>query len=133
MGELTLDQLFFHAAGGRLGAVPNTDTQLLSMWLRNAHPGGGITCGPGRLAALEILRNKAMSNDYDAHRHRSRAQRSGCGHLPRPRRSAGARARTQGRDIGGVAVTEELIPGFRFSVVFGCRCPAMWRPRSRLT
>jgi len=56
-GELTLDQLFFQrpAAGWAQYRTP----------IRNyyhcgsaAHPGGGITCGPGRLAALEILRNE---------------------------------------------------------------------------
>lgn len=54
-GELTLDQLFF------LRPAPgwaNYRTPVKGYWQcgSGTHPGGGITAGPGRLAALEILR-----------------------------------------------------------------------------
>jgi phytoene dehydrogenase-like protein len=56
-GELTLDQLFFlrPAAGWA-----NYRTPIRGYWQcgSGTHPGGGITGGPGRLAALEILRSK---------------------------------------------------------------------------
>jgi phytoene dehydrogenase-like protein len=56
-GELTLDQLFFQrpAAGWAQYRTPIRNYYQCGS---GAHPGGGITCGPGRLAALEILRNK---------------------------------------------------------------------------
>lgn len=54
-GELTLDQLFFMrpAAGW---AQYRTPIRNYFQCGSGTHPGGGITCGPGRLAALEILR-----------------------------------------------------------------------------
>ena len=56
-GELTLDQLFFlrPAAGWA-----DYRTPIRGFWQcgSGTHPGGGITSGPGRLAALEILRSK---------------------------------------------------------------------------
>jgi len=54
-GELTLDQLFFMrpAAGWAQFRTPIRNYYQCGS---GAHPGGGITCGPGRLAALEILR-----------------------------------------------------------------------------
>ena len=56
-GELTLDQLFVQrpAAGW---AQFKTPIRSYYQCGSGAHPGGGITCGPGRLAALEILRNE---------------------------------------------------------------------------
>ena len=56
-GELTLDQLFF------LRPVPgwaDYRTPIRSYYQcgSGTHPGGGITSGPGRLAALEILRDR---------------------------------------------------------------------------
>ncbi len=54
-GELTLDQLFFlRPAAGWAGYR----TPIRGYWQcgSGTHPGGGITSGPGRLAALEILR-----------------------------------------------------------------------------
>ncbi|MFN8455321.1 MAG: NAD(P)/FAD-dependent oxidoreductase [Anaerolineae bacterium] len=55
-GELTLDQLFF------LRPAPgwaNYRTPVRGYWQcgSGTHPGGGITGGPGRLAALEILKD----------------------------------------------------------------------------
>jgi phytoene dehydrogenase-like protein len=57
-GELTLDQLFFaRPAPG----VADYRTPIRSYYQcgSGTHPGGGITGGPGRLGALEILRDKA--------------------------------------------------------------------------
>jgi len=56
-GELTLDQLFFQrpAAGW---AQFRTPIRHYYQCGSGAHPGGGITSGPGRLAAFEILRNE---------------------------------------------------------------------------
>jgi len=54
-GELTLDQLFcFRPAAG----WADYRTPIRGYWQcgSGTHPGGGITAGPGRLAALEILR-----------------------------------------------------------------------------
>ncbi len=54
-GELTLDQLFFaRPAPG----WADFRTPIRGYWQcgSGTHPGGGITAGPGRLAALEILR-----------------------------------------------------------------------------
>jgi phytoene dehydrogenase-like protein len=55
-GELTLDQLFFFRP------VPGwadyrTPVKNYYQCGSGTHPGGGITAGPGRLAALEILRD----------------------------------------------------------------------------
>ena len=55
-GELTLDQLFFFRP------VPGwadyrTPIRNYYQCGSGTHPGGGITAGPGRLAALEILRD----------------------------------------------------------------------------
>ena len=55
-GELTLDQLFF------MRPVPGwadyrTPIRGYYQCGSGTHPGGGITGGPGRLAALEVLRN----------------------------------------------------------------------------
>jgi phytoene dehydrogenase-like protein len=56
-GELTLDQLFFMrpAVGWAQFRTPIRNYYQCGS---GAHPGGGITGGPGRLAALEILRNE---------------------------------------------------------------------------
>jgi phytoene dehydrogenase-like protein len=56
-GELTLEQLFF------LRPVPGwaqfrTPIRNLYMCGSAAHPGGGIMGAPGRLAALEILKDR---------------------------------------------------------------------------
>ena len=55
-GELTLDQLFFFrpAAGWADFRTPIRNYYQCGS---GTHPGGGITAGPGRLAALEILRD----------------------------------------------------------------------------
>jgi phytoene dehydrogenase-like protein len=54
-GELTLDQLFFfRPAPG--WADYKTPIRGYFQCGSGTHPGGGITAGPGRLAALEILR-----------------------------------------------------------------------------
>jgi phytoene dehydrogenase-like protein len=55
-GELTLDQLFFFrpAAGYADFRTPIRNYYQCGS---GTHPGGGITSGPGRLAALEILRD----------------------------------------------------------------------------
>jgi phytoene dehydrogenase-like protein len=55
-GELTLDQLFF------LRPVPGwanyrTPIRNYYQWGSGTHPGGGITGGPGRLGALEMLKD----------------------------------------------------------------------------
>jgi phytoene dehydrogenase-like protein len=55
-GELTLDQLFFfRPAPG--WAQYRTPIENYYQCGSGTHPGGGITAGPGRLAALEILRD----------------------------------------------------------------------------
>jgi phytoene dehydrogenase-like protein len=55
-GELTLDQLFFfRPAPG--WADYRTPIRNYYQCGSGTHPGGGITAGPGRLAALEILRD----------------------------------------------------------------------------
>jgi phytoene dehydrogenase-like protein len=55
-GELTLDQLFFFrpAAGWANYRTPIRNYYQCGS---GAHPGGGITAGPGRLGAMEILRD----------------------------------------------------------------------------
>jgi phytoene dehydrogenase-like protein len=55
-GELTLDQLFLlrPAAGW---AAYRTPLRSYYQCGSGTHPGGGITGGPGRLAALEILKD----------------------------------------------------------------------------
>ena len=55
-GELTLDQLFF------MRPTPgwaNYRTPIRNYYQcgSGTHPGGGITAGPGRLAALEIIKD----------------------------------------------------------------------------
>jgi phytoene dehydrogenase-like protein len=56
-GELTLDQLFFlRPAPGY--ADFRTPIRNYYQCGSGTHPGGGITSGPGRLAALEILRDR---------------------------------------------------------------------------
>jgi phytoene dehydrogenase-like protein len=55
-GELTLDQLFFlRPAPG--WADYRTPIRSYYQCGSSTHPGGGITAGPGRLAALEILKD----------------------------------------------------------------------------
>ena len=55
-GELTLDQLFFFRPAP---GWANYRTPIRNYYQcgSGTHPGGGITAGPGRLAALEILRD----------------------------------------------------------------------------
>jgi phytoene dehydrogenase-like protein len=55
-GELTLDQLFFFRPAPGY-ADYRTPIRNYYQCGSGAHPGGGITSGPGRLAALEILRD----------------------------------------------------------------------------
>ena len=47
---------FLSAARGRLGALPHADSRLY-LCGSATHPGGGIMGAPGRLAALEILKD----------------------------------------------------------------------------
>ncbi|MCH7645181.1 MAG: NAD(P)/FAD-dependent oxidoreductase [Myxococcales bacterium] len=56
LGELTLDQLFFFRPAPGWAAY-KTPIRNYYQCGSGAHPGGGITAGPGRLAALEILRD----------------------------------------------------------------------------
>ncbi len=55
-GELTLDQLFFMRPTPGW-ADYRTPIRGYYQCGSGTHPGGGITCGPGRLGALEVLRN----------------------------------------------------------------------------
>jgi phytoene dehydrogenase-like protein len=55
-GELTLDQLFF-LRPAPVWAKYRTPIQNYYQCGSGVHPGGGITGGPGRLAALEIMRD----------------------------------------------------------------------------
>ena len=60
-GELSLEQLFF------LRPVPGWaqyKTPIKNLWMCGSatHPGGGIMGAPGRLAALEILKNSKGTN-----------------------------------------------------------------------
>jgi phytoene dehydrogenase-like protein len=60
-GELTLDQLFFlRPAPG--WADYRTPLRGYYQCGSGTHPGGGITGGPGRLAALEILKDGKLGN-----------------------------------------------------------------------
>ena len=56
-GELTLDQLFFFRPAAGFADF-RTPIRGYYQCGSGTHPGGGITSGPGRLAALEILRDK---------------------------------------------------------------------------
>jgi len=53
-GELTLDQLFFFRPAAEWSAYA-TPVRGYYQCGSGTHPGGGITCGPGRMAAKEIL------------------------------------------------------------------------------
>ena len=53
-GELTLDQLFFFRPAAQWSAY-RTPVRGYFQCGSGTHPGGGITAGPGRLAAKEIL------------------------------------------------------------------------------
>ena len=55
-GELTLDQLFFFRP---IAGYADFRTPIRNYYQCSSgtHPGGGITSGPGRLAALEVLRD----------------------------------------------------------------------------
>jgi phytoene dehydrogenase-like protein len=57
-GELTLDQLFFARPAPGV-ADYRTPIRHYYQCGSGTHPGGGITGGPGRLGALEILRDRA--------------------------------------------------------------------------
>ena len=57
-GELTLDQLFFMRPTPGW-ADYRTPIRGYYQCGSGTHPGGGITCGPGRLGALEVLRNES--------------------------------------------------------------------------
>jgi phytoene dehydrogenase-like protein len=54
-GELSLSQLFFNRP---VPGQARFRTPLRGLWLggSSAHPGGGIMGAPGRIAALQILR-----------------------------------------------------------------------------
>ena len=55
-GELSLEQLFFLRPCARVGAVQNSNQELV--YVRIGDPsGGGIMGANGRLAALEILKD----------------------------------------------------------------------------
>jgi phytoene dehydrogenase-like protein len=56
-GELSLEQLFFNRP---VPGYARFRTPLRDLWLcgSSAHPGGGIMGAPGRIAALEVLRDK---------------------------------------------------------------------------
>jgi phytoene dehydrogenase-like protein len=61
-GELSLDQLFF------LRPVPGYArfrTPLRNYYLcgSGAHPGGGVMGAPGRLAAIEIMKDKGWNGN----------------------------------------------------------------------
>ncbi len=56
-GELTLDQLFFFRPAPGYADF-RTPIRNYYQCGSGTHPGGGITSGPGRLAALEILRDR---------------------------------------------------------------------------
>jgi phytoene dehydrogenase-like protein len=59
-GELSLEQLFFNRP---LPGLARFRTPVPGLWLcgSSSHPGGGIMGAPGRLAALEALRDLAAS------------------------------------------------------------------------
>jgi phytoene dehydrogenase-like protein len=56
-GELSLEQLFFNRP---VPGHARFRTPLRDLWLAgsSAHPGGGIMGAPGRIAALEVLRDR---------------------------------------------------------------------------
>ncbi len=56
-GELTLDQLFFLRPAPGFADF-RTPIRNYYQCGSGTHPGGGITSGPGRLAALEVLRDR---------------------------------------------------------------------------
>jgi phytoene dehydrogenase-like protein len=55
-GELSLEQLFFNRP---VGGWARFRTPVRNLWLcgSSAHPGGGIMGAPGRIAALQVLRD----------------------------------------------------------------------------
>ena len=55
-GELSLEQLFFNRPVPGLVALPHAGRQDLWMCGSATHPGGGIMGAPGRIAALEYLK-----------------------------------------------------------------------------
>jgi phytoene dehydrogenase-like protein len=59
-GELSLEQLFFNRP---VPGWARFRTPIKDLWLCGSavHPGGGIMGAPGRLAALEVLRDKHRS------------------------------------------------------------------------
>ena len=81
-GELSLEQLFF------LRPVPGWaqyKTPIKNLWMCGSatHPGGGIMGAPGRLAALEILKQcegGQLANGRDTRRRHSRRRTQRAGH-----------------------------------------------------
>jgi phytoene dehydrogenase-like protein len=59
-GELSLEQLFFNRP---VPGWARYKTPVENLWLCGsaAHPGGGIMGAPGRIAALELLREKKQA------------------------------------------------------------------------
>ena len=57
-GELALQQLFFLRPVPRVGEVPHADPAATGSAARARIPGGGIMGASGRLAALEILKER---------------------------------------------------------------------------
>ena len=57
-GELSLEQLFFNRP---VAGWARFRTPVRNLWLcgSSAHPGGGIMGAPGRIAALQVLRDTA--------------------------------------------------------------------------
>ena len=87
-GELTPRAALLPAAGAGLGALPHADRASLYMCGSATHPGGGIMGAPGRLAALEMLK------DWKRGKRRVKADVVVIGGGPqRPRRGGAARAR----------------------------------------
>ncbi len=89
-----------------------------------AHPGGGIMGAPGRLAALEILRQNGRQGGFlSVAGERERAIVVGAGvnglvaafYLAREGRAPLVVERAS--TVGGIASTGEILPGFRASMV----------------
>ncbi len=69
----------------------------------------------GRSCRSTTPRGRRNEQRLRRHRHRRRPQRPDRRGLPRARRQEGRRARAP-RLVGGAAVTEEIFPGYRFTV-----------------
>lgn len=65
-GELSLNQLIFNRPVTWNTFSPYTPVEGLLLCGSGAHPGGGVTGSPGRLAALEVISSFRKNRVSDA-------------------------------------------------------------------